>query len=526
LSTASRSAGGDAIAAPHSEKERRRDAVLAAACGFAFALVCASGIAGLGDTDPYRHMRYAIELWRSGLRLRGHPFLPFTLLGGGSGVDLWLGFHWLLLPFTPLGVLWGARLAGACIAAAVAAFLAWLLRRLGQVRPLAFALAPLAISPFFAFRDHLARPSHLTVPLVLLGLCAGAGEIGPGWALAAGFAHGLLHLSSPLTPFYTALGLLSARLAGGPGSARALLWAVGGLAIAFLVRPDRANYLGVAFLHNAGTLGLLPGGAAPGSGVEAAPLPFDALLSETWPGLVLLALAWTASRTGTPSGSRAMRAAAQVALAVSFVLTLRTGRFLDYVPPLFAVSAALLWPREGVRSRPLRLAAAGAALAGVALAARGVDIAWEVGGAVAEPPAAYEALAAEVRSRVPPGALLFTDDMFRTAVVYGSLPEYRYIAMADPSLLQAANPELFWLWHHAVTDGTLCERPRCDGALAGPGAVAEAIRRFGSEWIVMSGMQSALLRQLLSAPDSFELVSASGPPGHTLLLWHLRKGGG
>jgi hypothetical protein len=485
-----------------------------------FALCCASGIPGLGDTDPYRHLRYAIELWRSGLKLRGHPYVPFTLLGN-TGVDLWLGFHWLLLPFTPLGVLWGARLAGACIAAAVAGFLVWFLRRLGQAAPLAFALAPLAISPFFAFRDHLARPAHLTVPLVLLALAAGAGELAFGWAFAAGVAHGLLHLSSPLTPFYALAGLCGARLSGARGSARAFLWSVGGLAVALLCRPDRAAYLSVAFLHNAGTLGLLPGGVAPGSGVEAAPLPWQALLLETWPGLCLLALAVVLSRGGTPSGSRPMRSAALLALAASFVLTLRTARFLDYVPPLFAVAAALLWPREGLRTRAHKIAAAGAVLAGIALSMSHLALAWEVGSAAVEPPAAFEGLAREVRGRVAAGAVIFTDDTFRTAAVYASLPEYRYISIADPSLLQAANPALFWIWHHAVHDATLCESPRCVEAPAGPAAIARAVGSFGSEWIVMSGAPSLLLRELVAAPATFELAAAAGPPEGRLLLWHV-----
>src|SRR5207245_10883158 len=97
------------------------------------------------------------------------------------------------------------RLAGAAIGAFAAVALAWLLRRLGQERPAAFALAPLAISPFFAFRDHLARPTHLTVPLVLAGLAAGAGGLHPGFAFAPPFLPGLLHLYSPLSPFSACL---------------------------------------------------------------------------------------------------------------------------------------------------------------------------------------------------------------------------------------------------------------------------------------------------------------------------------
>ncbi|GAC1552813.1 MAG: hypothetical protein NVS2B9_18000 [Myxococcales bacterium] len=59
----------------------------AAAIAGVFALLCASGIPGLGDTDPYRHLATAAEVWRTRFALRGLPFLPFTLLGD-TGVDL------------------------------------------------------------------------------------------------------------------------------------------------------------------------------------------------------------------------------------------------------------------------------------------------------------------------------------------------------------------------------------------------------------------------------------------------------
>src|SRR6185295_14538883 len=91
------------------------------------ALASASRMPGLGDSDPYRHMAYARMLVESGFALRGHPFLPFTLLGP-TGADPWWGFHLLLVPFSFLGVLWGAKLAGAAISATVAGSLAWLAR--------------------------------------------------------------------------------------------------------------------------------------------------------------------------------------------------------------------------------------------------------------------------------------------------------------------------------------------------------------------------------------------------------------
>ena len=502
---------------------RRAELAIAGALAFAFAAACASGIEGLGDSDPYRHLQTARDLVRSGFRLRGAPFLPFTLLGS-SGVDLWLGFHWLMVPFTALGTLCGARLAGAAIAAFAAVALAWLLRRLGQERPAAFALAPLAISPFFAFRDHLARPTHLTVPLVLAGLAAGAGELHPGFAFAAAFLHGLLHLSSPLSPFFVLLGIAGARLGGGRGSLRALLWSIAGLALAFLVRPDRAQYLTVAFLHNATTLDLLARESLPNSGLEAKPLGAEFLLAETWFGLALLAGAWWASRRGTPAGSRAMRASALLAIGLVLPLSLRTARFLDYVPPLLALGAGLFWPREGLREGARRFLPAAVAVCAAVLAARNLSIAWEVGNGNLGPPSTYERLAEEVRARVPPGSLLFTDDTFRTAPIYASLPEYRYISMADPSLLHAANPGLFWQWHHAVHDGTYCRARRCDGAPSGSEAVAGAVRAFSSEWIVTdaSPHPSAMVRAMAGAPDRFELVGGAQAGGFGLVLWHLK----
>ena len=66
-----------------------RQAALAASAAFAIALTLASSVPGLADTDPYSHLRYARQLWESGLSLRGHPFLPFTVLGD-SGVEVTL----------------------------------------------------------------------------------------------------------------------------------------------------------------------------------------------------------------------------------------------------------------------------------------------------------------------------------------------------------------------------------------------------------------------------------------------------
>src|SRR5260370_4059453 len=80
-------------------------------------MVCESGVPGLVDPDGFSHLAYARRLVQSGFALRGHPFLPYTILAQ-SNVDLWLGFHSLPVPFTALSDLWGARLAAVRPAAA------------------------------------------------------------------------------------------------------------------------------------------------------------------------------------------------------------------------------------------------------------------------------------------------------------------------------------------------------------------------------------------------------------------------
>ena len=127
------------------------------------------------------------------------------------------------------------------------------------------------------------------------------------------------------------------------------------------MRPDRAQYLTVAFLHNATTLDVASE-SLPYSGLEAKPLAAGFLLAETWFGLALLAGSYWASRGRTPAGSRAMRVSALLATGLVLPLSLRTARFLDYVPPLLALGAGLFWPREGLRVGARRLLPAAALL--------------------------------------------------------------------------------------------------------------------------------------------------------------------
>ncbi|GAC1607547.1 MAG: hypothetical protein NVS4B10_22650 [Myxococcales bacterium] len=405
----------------------------------------------------------------------------------------------------------------------MAGSLAWLLRREGQRRAALFALLPLAMSFYFAFRTHLARPGHLTIPVVLFALVAGAGRLPARWAFAGGLLHALLHLSSPLSPWFAFLGLCGARLAGGRGQPRAVLWSVGGLALGLLLRPDRALYLPVAWLHNTGALNLLPG-AARGVGAELLPLPLRDLAFETWAGFALLGLATLLAGRSLPAAGRPLRGAVLLALAVTTALTLRTGRFLDYVPPLIALAVGLTWPAEALRTRAVRAAALASFLLFGLLAGRNVSLSWEHGRWTGMP-AVYDALAEAVRKQVPAGSVLFTDDLFLTAAIYASLPEYRYLVMADPSLLLSASPIEYFRWLHAVHDGTYCEAQACPGKAGSPAQVARAIDAFGTSWAITTVPRRASpqVDAMLRAPALFEPVFAGQGGEAGFVLWRVKR---
>jgi len=536
---ASRSSGSPGGPVGQGEHRARwRQVALAAGIAAIFALILGSGIEGLGDTDPYRHLEYARQLWRSGFALRNHPFLPLSLLAD-PGADLWWGFHLLLVPFTLFGNLWGGRLAGAAIAAATAGTSAYLLHRGGQRRAAIFALLPLIASPVFAYRDHLARPAHLTVALVAINLFAGAAVVSPIAAGVASFLHSLIHMSSPLSPVFALLGAVGASIGAWSGRRffrgedalalplKPILWSVGGLAAGLLLRPDRAAYPFVAYQISTAALGATAAGRLPHAPFELQAISAQMLARNGVALAAALALAIALGWKKERAGSLGPRCAALLASALALVLCSRTTRFLDYLVPQLSIAAAMFWPREGVLASKPRLRA-GFALAGALLAVwfgrSNIVSAWEIGNKYLDPPGVFERMAAVVRAQVPPGSILFTDDPFMTEVLYASLPEYRYVVAYDPAVLFTASPRLFWRWHHAVSDGIACDERECPGERPSPAAVAWAVQSFGSAWAVTSAPLRAFSMQTVLARGEplFQLAGFSPRRGSGgLYLWHL-----
>jgi len=500
-------------------------AVLAGTLAGACALAMASGIPGLGDSDPYRHLAYARALWESHLRLRGHPALPYTLLGH-SGVDFWWGFHLLLGPFTLLGTVWGARLAGACIAFVTAASLCLLIRRLGGPLRWTWGVAPVLLSFAFAYRDQLARPAHLTVVLLLVQLAAGVGALPATWAFLAGAVHGWLHLSAPASVVFAGIGwagaVAASRRVPALASLRPVAGALLGVLVGVTVRPGGLVYHRVALAEIRGDFGGLPHG-----GWELLPAPWDLVLEDVAPVLLLLlASAWLGRRRerfGTP----ATRAAALLAVAITGAMCLRAFRFVDYFVPFAVVAAALAWPR--ILPGSARAHRTGAAAATVlALLSVGLHLrtGWELGGSLFDPPRTYDELAAEVRSRVPPGTLLFTLDPYVASVLYASLPDYRYPVAYDAAMFYLQDPARFWAWHHLGSEVRFCPEPSCPpGAPSGAEAVARTLGLFATDALLsQSAFHARLEAALAGAPALFTAeATVEAPVSGRWTLWRLRR---
>lgn len=492
----------------------------------ALSFIMGVGGSGFGDSDPYRHLRYARELWESGFTLRGHPFLPYTLLGT-SGVDLWWGFHLLLVPFTFLGFVRGAHLAATAIAAASAGGMAWVMARFGQSRPAAFALLPLLTSSSFAYRGHVARPAYLTIPLVFMALAAGVGRLRPVAAGIGAFVHGALHLSSPLSPVFAGFGALARGRAGWREGAKAVLASVAGLLVCFAVRPDRAHYLQVAWTMSTLSLGWSTEGRLPAGGGEGFPMPTGEWLLASSCSFAALGLALWAGRGKARAGDEAAQRAALLALALALVLSLRARKFLDYYLPALALAAAVYWPREGLLAPTLRRAIALAA--GLALSKVSWEIprTWYLNVKNMGPTEGYIRFAKTVHANVPQGSMLFVNDWSLSSVLYGFLPEYRYPLAYDPSLLYGASPPLFWTWLHAVFNGAYCPKrdlATCTDTAPGASGVAQAVRAFDSEWVVTVTLTAPceLIDVLKRSPETFEQVATQSGGRETLTLWHLK----
>ncbi len=462
------------------------------AAGWALAFLAVAGLLQLltpvpWDADTAYHVAVSRLIARHGI-LHAFPWTPFSWLADHYA-DKELLFHLFMVPLAGLSWITAAKLTGTVLGGALLFTMYLVLRSEGVPNPGLWALLPLATSASFLLRFALVRPHLAAVALAIVA--AWAANRRRLWPLA---------VASLLFPWcyvawHTPLVLVAiaavAQLAGGqrpdwrPGAV-----AVAGVGLGLLLHPNFPNVVRFAWLVNveilmktawAGRTGFALGEEfqpfTPGEAARFLSVPL-ALVAGA------LALAWRRRREDRGALGLAFTAAAYAAM------TLRSGRFIEYLAPfsVLALAVALRPLRWSARAAPVALAGAVAFTAALGAPA----LRWlAIRGDELPPP-----MAALLRQAIPEGAQVFTCDWGFTGELLLALPERRFMVALDPTLFYLKDPELYRIWFALPREG--------------PPDGAESIRRrFGARYVLCAALRESkpLFRSLERDPSVRQLLT-------------------
>jgi hypothetical protein len=303
-----------------------------------------------------------------------------------------------------------------------------------------------------------------------------------------------------------------------------VLWSIGGLALALVIRPDRASFPGAAWVTAVDALGSGRGIHLFQSAQELAPLAPMKLVELCLVPCALIGLLGLVGRREGHAASRPIRVAALLATGATSLLCLRSARFADYLVPLACLAMAAWAPRRVPRQLAMRVTVGASALVAMLMITRGVQRAWRFGDAYIAPPESYERIASAIRTQVPSGNVIVTEDLIMTSVLWSYAPEYRYIGAYDPSTLYAAHPDLYWRWLNMVQHGRDCDQPGCPSGPPDVQQIVNVIHAFGSEHFVSFYPRPGytVLSTMHAHPERFELLATAPAPVGRLSLWRVK----
>jgi hypothetical protein len=437
------------------------------------------------DADTAYHVAVSRLIARHGI-LHAFPWTPFSWLADHYA-DKELLFHLLMVPMAGLSWVTAAKVTGTVLGGALLLALYLVLRSEGVPRAGLWALLPLATSASFLLRFALVRPHVLAVALAIAAAW-GANRRRLGTLAAASLLFPWCYVAWH-TPLVLAAIAAAAQLAGGerpswrPGAV-----AAAGIGVGLLLHPNFPNVVRFAWLVNveilmrtawAGRTGFALGPEfqpfTPGQAAQFLSIPL-ALAAAA------LVLAWRRRREDPGALGLALTAGAYAAM------TLRSGRFIEYLAPFAVLAFALaLRPfRWSHRAAPAALAGAVAFTA--ALGAPSLD--WLAIRQDELPPP----MAALLRRAIPEGAQVFTCDWGFTGELLLALPDRRFMVALDPTLFFVKDPDLYRVWY------ALSREP--------PPDAAESIRRrFGARYVLCAALpESAPLFRALDRDSSVRQV--------------------
>lgn len=410
---------------------------------------------GLPGTDGYYHIRMAELMRQEGLK-PDFPYLPQTVLNAREFYNHHLLFHVLLIPFTYLGPLFGAKLAA--VVFSVLAFLAvWRLLK-GQNVPYSalWALGLLVVSDAFLYRMSLPRAQSLSLAVLAIGLC---------WMLEGktrrliplGFLYVWLYNAFILLPVVALLFTLAKWTVEGKLNLRPVIYASLGVGLGLVINPYFPQDIIFILRHYLPKLG---DATAIRVGNEWYPYDTQQLLENSL--LSLVAFFSGIIALGLNKQRMSANTAALLLISGLFALMLmQARRFIEYFPPFALVFAALAW------SPLLRITSdrhqADAPTASKLLITRRyafpalLSLMLFVGSWItipsvrqsiqaSQPPERYANAAAWLAHSTPQGSLVFQTDWDDFTRLFFHNTHNVYLIGLDPTYLQIANSELYDLW--------------------------------------------------------------------------------
>ena len=419
---------------------------------------------GFSDPDAFYHAHASLLLWQHG-PLLSFPWLDLTLLGT-SFADLHFLFHVFVAPFVAVfGEFQGLRIATVVLCALFLTIFEACLRWL-EVHWSVVWTTLLILMYAFVFRILLGKATPLALIWYVLGLSA-AWKRKPWLVCLAAFGYALSHGgwiyligSIPLlivgdVIFSRFVEELSWRTALQRTMWRECLAAVGGVVLALLVHPNRAQIF-VFLWTQVVTIGLLTPFKHVVLGTEWLPPDLGLFVDSMLPLLVLvgggLVAFILAPRRPLELARARLVTAFGLIVAVHVALTLKTRRDIEFLIPVLVIWCGMIWSlvdlrrlwNEFRRSRswflrtgPLIVGGAFCVLMSYQIYQERIEFHPST-----YPDAIYRTSMHAISERAQPGDRVFHSSWDEFPMLFAADDRLKYISGMDPTFLYVASSTL------------------------------------------------------------------------------------
>lgn len=417
---------------------------------------------GFADPDAYYHIGMARLMAQQGVIL-DFPWLPYTTLAAHF-TDQHALLHWLLIPFVvALPPLLGGKIWVVSSGLLTVAGLAWCMRRLGwRYWWLGTGLAAVTVS--WTFRLNLVKATPLALLLLCLALVCVV-EKRYWWLTVISFVYVWAHGGFFLVVLLVCSWIIS-QLTVGQRVWRDWLWLLlsccGGLALALVVNPYFPDNLWF-YWDQLVQIGVVNYQDVIGVGGEWYPYDAADLVLST----VLLSVVWLAGAVVTIAQRQRISAVQALTMLLwlgTFVLTLKSRRYIEYYVPTLALALTAWWQSvppplqllHQIMNWPIRsqLATAGVLFVFITLATPVVLADQQTNFrdlALADSPQKYFAAAQWLHTTAQPGDKLLHSDWDDFPIWFYFTPKLVYMAGLDATFMYKADSERYWLWENITT---------------------------------------------------------------------------